>query len=112
MATFPPIYVISLKRTPERRLHMQRQLNALGLKYEFINVDNIDKHEIRSKAYRMQIAQSLGIDESLIENKYDAIIDYAKTKQDKNWKNANLGSLAIALSHIKIYDLMVKNSVD
>ena len=26
-----PIYIISLKRTPERRLYMQRQLDALNL---------------------------------------------------------------------------------
>ena len=112
MATFPPIYIINLKRNPERRLHIQRQLDAFGLKYEFVDVDDIDKHELKSQAHRMQIAQSLGIDESLLENKYAAIVDRAKTEQDKNWKNDNLGSLAIALSHIKIYDLMIKNGID
>ena len=112
MATFPPIYVINLKRTPERRLHIQRQLDALGLEYEFVDVDDIDKYEMESKAYRMRIAQSLGIDESLLENKYAAIVDHAKTARDKNWENANLGQLAIVLSHIKIYDLMVKNGID
>ena len=112
MATFPPIYIINLKRTPERRLHIQRQLDALSLKCEFIDVDDIDKYEMKSKAYRMRIARSLSIDESLLENKYAAIIDHAKTEKDKNWKNANLGQFAIVLSHIKIYDLMVKNNVD
>ena len=112
MATLPPIYVINLKRNPERRLHIQRQLDALGLGYEFIDVDDIDKHELESASYRIRIAQSLGIDESLLENKYIAIVDHAKTERDKNWENDNLGSLAIALSHIKIYDLMVKNIID
>ena len=112
MATFPPIYIINLKRNPERRLHIQRQLDTLGLKYEFVYVDDIDKYELESKAYRMQIAQSLGIDESLLENKYAAIVNRAKTERDKNWKNDNLGQLAVALSHIKIYDLMVKNSIN
>ena len=112
MATLPPIYVINLKRNPERRLHIQRQLDALGLEYEFVDVDDIDKHELKSQVHRRQIAQSLGIDESLLENKYTAIVDHAKTERDKNWENDNLGSLAIALSHIKIYDLMVKNSID
>ena len=112
MALFPPIYVINLKRNPERRLHIQRQLDAFGLKYEFVNVDDIDKHELKSQAYRRQIAQSLGIDKSLLENKYAAIVDRTKTKHDRNWENDNLGSLAIALSHIKIYDLMVKNDID
>ena len=112
MATFPPIYVINLKRNPERRLYIQRQLDVSGLGYEFVDVDDIDKHEMESATYRMRLAKSLGIDESLIENKYAAIIDHAKTKRDKNWKNDNLGSLAIALSHIKIYDLMVKDDID
>ena len=112
MATFIPIYVINLKRTPERRLHIQRQLDPFGLKYEFLEVDDIDKHELQSKAYRMRIARSLDIDESLLENKYAAIIDHAKTVKDKNWKNANLGQLAVILSHIKIYDSMVKNGTE
>ena len=72
----------------------------------------IDKHEIESAAYRMQISQSLGIDKSLIENKYAAIVDHAKTEKDKNWKNANLGQLAIVLSHIRIYNLMVKSGIN
>ncbi len=112
MATPPPIYVINLKRNPERRLHIQRQLDALSLEYEFVDVDDIDKYELESKAYRTRIAQSLGIDESLLENKYAAIVNHAKTEKDKNWKNANLGQIAIILSHIKIYDLMVKNGID
>ena len=111
MATFSPIYIINLKRNPERRLYMQRQMDTLGLEYEFIYVDDIDKYELESRAYRIRIAQALGIDESLIENKYASIVDYAKTKQDKNWKNAELGGLAAALSHIRIYDLMVKNDI-
>ena len=112
MATFPPIYIINLKRNPERKLHMQRQMDTLGLEYEFVYVDDIDKYELESRTYRMQIAQSLGIDESLIENKYVAIVDHAKVKQDENWKKAELGTLAVVLSHIKIYDLMVKNGID
>ncbi len=112
MATFSPIYVINLKRNPERRLHIQRQLDPFGLEYQFVEVDDIDKHELESKAYRMRIAQSLGIDESLLENKYAAIVNHAKTEKGKNWKNANLGQIAILLSHIKIYDLMVKNGIE
>ena len=105
------IYVISLSRMPERRLHMQRQLDTLGLRYEFVDVDDIDKYELESKIYRMQIARQLDIEESTLENKYAAIVDYAKTEQDKSWKNDNLGSLAIALSHIRIYNLMVRDGI-
>ena len=110
MTNFPPIYIVNLKRTPERRLYMQRQLSALGLEYEF--VDAIDKYGLESKANRMQIAQSLGIDESSIENKYAAIVDHAKTEKGKNYENANLGPLAVSLSHIKIYNLMVKDGIE
>ena len=107
-----PIYIISLSRTPERRLHMQRQLDTFGLEYEFVDVDDIDKHELESRAYRMRIAQSLGIEESLLENKYAAIVNHVKTEKDKNWKNENLGSLVIALSHIRIHNLMVRHDIE
>ena len=112
MATLPPIYVINLKRNPERRLYMQRQLDAFGLEYDFVDVDDIDKYEMKSKTYRMRLAKSLGIEESLIENKYAAIIDHAKAPMNKRWENDHLGSFAATLSHIRIYDLMVKNDID
>ena len=110
MVTFPPIYIINLKRTPERRLYMQRQIDTLGLEYKF--ADAIDKHELESTAHRIRIAQSLGIDKAFIENKYAGIADHAKNEQDKNWRNRKLGTLAIILSHIRIYDLMIKNGID
>ena len=110
MTNFPPIYIVNLKRTPERRLYMQRQLDALGLEYEF--VDAIDKYRLESKTYRMQAAQSLGIDGSLMEKKYAAIVNHAKTEKGKNLKSASLGPLAVSLSHIKIYNLMVKNGIE
>ena len=109
VTTSPPIYVINLKRNPERRLYMRRQLDAHGLKYEFVDVDDIDKYELKSKAYRMWIAQSFGIDESLLESKYALMIEHPKVKR---WKNENLGQLAIILSHVRIYDLMVNNGVE
>ena len=112
MPSLPPIYVINLKRNPERRLHIQRQLDMRGLEGEFVYVDHIDKYELQSKASRILIAQELGIDESLIESKYAAIIGHAETKQDEKWKDYNLGQLVITLSHIKIYDLIVKNGID
>ena len=110
MVISPPIYVINLKRTPERRLNIQRQLDASDLNYQF--VDAIDKFGLKSKTNRIQIAQSLGIKECIIENKYTMIANYAKTEQDKNWKNASLAELAVILSHIKVYDLMVKSGID
>ena len=110
MAIFPPIYVINLKRTPERRLYMQRQLDALGLSYQFI--DAIDKIDLKSSQYRSRIGCMLGIGKAILEKKYVKIIDRTKVEERKNWKNASLGQLAITLSHIKVYDLMVENGID
>ena len=109
MATVFPIYVINLKRNPERRLYMQRQLDTLSLKYEF--VDAVDKYELKSKAYRMRLAKSLDIDESLLENKYATVVGHTETEQNKNRQSNNSGSLATSLSHIKIYSLMVKDGI-
>ena len=89
---------------------MERQLDMLGLEYEF--VDAIDKYELESKVYRMRIAQQLDIEESTLENKYAKIIYRTKIQEGKNWESAGLGQLAITLSHIKVYDLMVKSGID
>ena len=105
-----PIYIISLSRVPERRLHMQRQLDMLGLEYEF--VDAIDKYDLESSEYRSKISCVLGIKEAILEHKYAKIINRAKTYNDKDLKNTDLAELAIILSHIKIYDLMVKSGID
>ena len=110
MVTFPPIYVINLRRTPERRLYMQRQLDALGLSYQFI--DAIDKVDLKSPQYYSRISRMFGIEKAILEKKYAKIIDRTKVEERKNWENASLGQLAIALSHIKVYDLMIKNGVD
>ena len=98
MLTFASIYVINLKRTPERRLHIQRQLDMLSLEYEF--VDAIDKYELESGACRMRIARQLDIEESTL------IIDHTQTQENGS------GQLANTLSHIKIYNLMVKKNID
>ena len=105
MTTLPPVYVINLKRNPERRLYIQRQLDSFGLEYQF--VEAIDKYDLQFEVDRMRVAQALCIDASLIENKHAKLVDYAK----KHGGSA-LGALAILLSHIKIYDLMVKNDIE
>ena len=103
-----PIYIINLKRNPERKLFMQRQLDALGLKYSFVDVDVIDKYELESKTYRNRIARLLDIDETVLERKYNAVI--SKTKNEKE-KNDYLGSIAAMLSHIQIYNSVIKNDI-
>ena len=88
-----PIYVISLKRTPERRLYVQRQLEALNLDYQF--VDAIDKRDLDFPEYQAEVANLLGIDKTIIEK-----------KQRGHFRK----HYACALSHAKAYNLMVKNN--
>ena len=90
-----PIYIISLKRTPERRLYMQRQLDVLNLNYQF--VEAIDKYDLYSEARRTSIARQLDIDRSDMESIY------------KNCKN--IGPVACMLSHLKVHGLMAKRNI-
>ena len=96
-----PIYVISLSSAPERRLHIKRQLDSFGLKYQLVDVDFIDKYKLESRTYRSWLAEQLEIDASTLENKY-AMIGSISGKAK--------GQLAIILSHIKTYDLMIKHN--
>ena len=94
MNTSPyPIYVINLSRTPERKLHMQRQLDALHLDYQF--VEAIDKYDLKSSEYRAEVADLLGIDKSIIERRCTAYF---------------YDHFACALSHLKAYNLMVEHN--
>ena len=88
-----PIYVINLKRNPERKLHIQRQLDTLNLSYRF--VDAVDKYDMQSPAYRAEIARLLDIDQTIITHQY--IPDF-------------YDHLTCSLSHIKAYNLMRKNN--
>ena len=81
-----PIYIISLRRTPERRLQIQRQLDAHNLKYQVI--DAVDAYNFRESELKV-------LD---IENPYQA-------------GNINrLGALGCLLSHIKFYDQVIQNN--
>ena len=103
-----PIYIIHLKRNPERKLYIQRQLDAFGLDYRFVEVDVFDKYELESKAYRIRAAQMLGIDEQALESKYAAVFNYATRYSRVDY--SELALLAIGLSHIKVYNLMIENN--
>ena len=108
MATLPPIYVINLKRTPERRLHIQRQLDAFDLNYQF--VDAIDKFDLKEPRYRSDISRILGIDEADLEYKYSKFAGVSKTDKEQNLNR--LGHFACLLSHVKTYNLMLENNDD
>ena len=95
---YPPIYIINLKRTPERKLFIQRQLDALNLNYEF--VEAIDKYDLGSKTERAIIANQLDIGTANMETLYGY------------YSNRNrLANLACLLSHIKVYNLIIKNNI-
>ncbi len=91
---YPPIYIINLKRTPERKLFIQRQLNALNLNYQF--VEAIDKYDLGSKAERAIIADQLDIDTTNMET-LNKLIDNSR--------------LACLLSHIKVYNLIIEKNI-
>ncbi len=92
MNTDIPIYVISLRRLPERRLSVQRQLDALNLKYQIIEA--FDGRDFFSKDYRLKVVREFGMNEDAIE------------KNLSTWS-----SYAILFSHIKAYNLMIRNNV-
>ena len=87
---------------------MQRQLDAFGLDYRFVEVDFFDKYELESKTYRIRVARMLGIDEQVLENKYATVIDFVKNHRRNKYRE--LVMLAIGLSHIKVYNLMIENN--
>ena len=101
-----PIYIINLKRNPERKLFMQRQLDAFNLDYQF--VEAIDKYDLESRQCRARIVRSLGIDETNLEHKYSRFI--GRFKVDEGYGPEGLGQLACLLSHIKAYNLILKNN--
>ena len=91
---YPPIYIINLKRTPERKVFIQRQLDSLNLNYEF--VEAIDKYDLGSEEERAAIAEQLDID---------------KTNMETLNKSIDNSRLACLLSHIKVYNLIIENNI-
>ena len=106
MATPTPIYIITLKRTPERKIFIQRQLDAFKLNYQF--VEGIDKYDLESAELRSRIAKSLDIDESNMEYKFTKLI--RTSSGSKIYNNEGLGRFACLLSHLKAYNLILENN--
>ena len=75
-----PIYVINLRRAPERRLYMQRQLDSLGLEYQWIEA--VDAHDFT---------------------------DTDLEGVNLNAKNQPM-AMGCLLSHVKFYDQVMKNN--
>ena len=93
--SYPPIYIINLKRNPERKSHMRREFDAFDLRYQF--VEAIDKYDLCSQEGRKTVAYQLGIGTHQIDS-------MLKTQ-------SNMGTVACALSHIKVYNLMIENNI-
>ena len=79
-----PIYIISLRRTPERRLHIQRQLDAYNLKYQVIEA--VDAHNFQEAELK--------------------VLDIENPDQAGN----RLSALGCLLSHVKFYDQVIQNN--
>ena len=94
--SIPPVYVINLKRAPERKLNIQRQLDAFDLSYQFIEA--VDGFELYDKDYRTAAAEQAGIDKSEMEYLHNS----------NNWHGGKIGC---QLSHLKVYNLMIKNNI-
>ena len=92
--SYPPIYIINLKRAPERKLHIQRELNALNLPYQL--VETIDRYDLHCPDYRRTLARQMNIDEHEIVSMCESMGESAA---------------ACALGHIKVYNLMIKNNI-
>ena len=92
MASIPfPIFVISLKRSLNRRINISRQLKALELEYQFI--DAVDG----SQFTHYEVIEKYG-EQVFYSNTYDH-------------QRMSLGSLGCLLSHIKLYELMIENNI-
>ena len=74
-----PIYVINLKRTPERKLYIQRQLDSFGLECQWIEA--IDAQNFKDSELE-------GVD---LNDVYQP------------------GAMACLLSHVEFYDQMIQN---
>ena len=75
-----PIYVINLKRTPERKLYIQRQLDSFGLEYQWIEA--IDAQNFKD-------SELAGVD---LNDNYQP------------------GAMACLLSHAEFYNRMIQNN--
>ncbi|MFA6165712.1 MAG: glycosyltransferase family 25 protein [Gemmatimonadaceae bacterium] len=87
MTGFPPVFVISLSRSVERRAHISRQLSALGVSWEF--VDAVDGLELAAEELdRVVGASNLEVLPGV-------------------WRRLTRGEIGCALSHQRCYRLIL-----
>ncbi|MEO7046084.1 MAG: glycosyltransferase family 25 protein [Ferruginibacter sp.] len=88
------VFIINLKRSPERREEMIRQMNLYGLKYEFFDA----------------------VDGTLLPSE---VIEKSRTRSNKWYKedegpsqSMKLGEIGVALSHYEIYQKIIKENLE
>lgn len=84
------IFIINLKRSSERRKHIEKQLKRLGLDYEFI--DAVDGRVLSDEALR-------------------EVSDLDNYMKHPTWQNRGKGLIGCALSHQAVYKAMVKQNI-
>lgn len=84
----PIVYIISLPQHQERRLIISKQLNRLGLKFEFI--DGVDGKKLEQNALAK-------VDLNFCEEKFDHCM--------------NISEIGCALSHIKTYEKIISENI-
>jgi len=88
MSSLPPILVINLKRSEDRRRHMEKELGRFGVKYSFfraVDGNKLTREERRSYSLK-----------------------HAVSTHNKPLSNKQIGC---ALSHIYVYKKMVAQSI-
>ncbi len=89
-----PVFVINLKRSKERRARAQEVLGSLGLAYEFIEaVDGNDLSEREVAEIRRNSADP-------------------RTRLRGGTNSLSRGEIGCALSHLKVFELIVKDNLD
>lgn len=84
----PSIFVINLKTQVERRRFIEDQLNSIGLNYELINaVEGVNLNQTELRGYNKDLA---------VKNNGEEMV---------------AGEIGCALSHIKIYERMVREDI-
>lgn len=84
------IFVINLKRSTERRKHMEKQLKRLGLDYEF--VEAVDGRALSDEALR-------------------GVSDLDNYMKHPTWESRGKGLIGCALSHRNVYEEIVKRQI-
>jgi glycosyl transferase family 25 len=82
----PPVWVVNLERSVDRRERMRHQLNGLGLAYEFVKA--VDGRELTDQDLAKWCEPSAAV----------AIIKRELTR----------GEVGCSLSHLRLYDRMIQ----